>query len=59
VEGGKDDVAVDIHPYFVFGLLTLVITGAALALTPTEKRAGFFFHVAIVTVLTLFVIRSN
>ena len=49
----------DIPFYAVFGSLTLVVAGAALALAPPEKRLEFLLDIAIVSALTVFVVKMD
>lgn len=45
------------HEHLItLGALTLLISGSCLYFAPPEKRLGFLFHTAIVTVLTVLVI---
>jgi hypothetical protein len=44
---------VDISFDLMYGTLTLLVTGAALAIAPRERRMEFLLHITIVTTLTI------
>ena len=49
----------DISFDLMFGTLTLIVTGTALAFAPRERRMEFLLHVTIVTTLTIVTVRMN
>lgn len=49
----------DISFDLVFGALTLIVAGAALAIAPRERRLEFLMHITIVTMLTIFVVKMG
>ncbi|MDM0065684.1 MULTISPECIES: hypothetical protein [Variovorax] len=49
----------DISFDLMFGALTLVVAGAALLIAPRERRLEFLMHIAMVTALTIFVVKMN
>ena len=55
----KDGGAVDIPFFTVFGSLTLVVAGTALAMAPPEKRLEFLLHITIVSALTVLVVKME
>lgn len=49
----------DISFDLMFGSLTLLVAGAALAIAPRERRLEFLLHITIVSALTIFVVKMG
>ena len=49
----------DISFDLVFGSLTLLVAGGALAIAPPERRLEFLMHITSVTILTIFVVKMG